>query len=99
MTKVGDVVRFDEFRWARDSKNLAGPHNPLWGRVTAVQGNGGNFELLYGKLKLSEPDKPTDIAFYEPNDSWEIPPESEWPAEVCVAMAKRALLGDPIDDE
>jgi len=28
-------------------------------------------------------------------DKWKIIPENQWPDEVCVALAKRALLGEP----
>lgn len=98
MMKIGDIIRFDVFRWGDDpEENQSCP--PIWGRVCHIDRrpdrDGGEFNHLCGGAPVGFLDTGSldGLCFFSSCDRWEIVPENEVPSEVWAEIAKRALLG------
>lgn len=65
-------------------------HNPpLW----CICREGDDSDAgVYVDWLFAEPDDGQDVI--DDRDDFKIVPEEDWPDEVCVAVAKRALLGE-----
>lgn len=82
----GDVVRFARFTWQ-------GSHEALWAVV------GTKHAQSYKKCHPLWGDWPTTggrdgYYFGDSSDDYKIIPPDKWPDKVCLAMAKRALMGE-----
>ena len=89
----GKVVRFT--RWyarAEGSGQMIRPGNFLWGLATT----GSRFEPIVGQNDFGDVlDQGSSVNWViDDHDIWDVPSSDEWPPEVCVFMAQRALTGD-----
>jgi hypothetical protein len=101
--KVGDlvVVRATRYRVAQDAKPIPGitKSTPAWfvGRFSdryLIEGEVALIAPEFSDEKLEAIDWDGDYELIPEIDEFEIIPASEWPAKVCAAVMKQALLGD-----
>lgn len=94
--KTGDVIKFSEFAWSLHDGNVL--NEPFYGVVESYAGEdtGGIIHVLTPRpcLRKFIRDSGLKWTFHRNYDKWRKIPSSRWPEEVCVAMAKHALLGE-----
>lgn len=89
---IGDVLLFSAFTGVA-GKQIVGDDD-LWGIVDGLDDNSmagaasGDVHMLLGA-----DERHRHWPFNE-NDEWTIPPASTWPDELCVALARRALVNE-----
>ncbi len=91
MTKIkkGAVIRVTE--WRTDTAGRNRLEEPAWG-IAQQNTNSNSFEVewIVGEPRVGDDYCANQIEFY---DKYTVVPPSKWPDEICVIMAKRALLG------
>jgi hypothetical protein len=82
-------------RWFGDRHYTVDP--PAWAVVDEADtpDNGVFVTWLLNRPQLDPDDTTCDVV--DTRDHYAVVPARRWPEEVCVAMAKRALIGDDND--
>lgn len=89
--KIGDVIRFDVFRWSEAGENLCA-NRPIWGYIFQAGSTNGKAIVLQGTRKARKGD---ELYFSTVYDKWEIVSDpNKWPPEVCREIVKKALLDE-----
>ena len=93
--EIGDIIEITVFRWHPSEDNRADP--PIYGLVTSFDGNGGPEAtwVCGGDEEFAQDRERSKKLVIAEWDKWTVVPMDQWPDEVCIALAKRALAAEP----